>query len=312
MNKENYDLIIIGTGPAGLSASIYASRYNIKHAVVGVIAGGAISQTHKIGNYLGLGELTGAEFGKKITDHAKSYGIEIKPANVTNIESDEKQFFVSLDSGAVLGAKTVLLATGGREIKLNAKGEDRLKGKGISYCATCDAFFYKDKTVAVLGGANSAASAAIYLADIAKKVYIIYRREALRAEPYWLEKIKNEPKITVICCTNVTEFVGEKKVEKIKLDKPYDGKDELEVDGVFVEIGSTPAYDLASKIGVELDEKKRIKVRSDQSTSIAGFYAAGDVTDGSNGFRQAITAASEGAIAAQSIFHYLNKTEVTY
>jgi len=183
--------------------------------------------------------------------------------------------------------------------------EKEFTGKGVSYCATCDGFFYKGKTVAVVGGNDSAAGAAVYLADIAEKVYLIYRGDKLRAENFWVRSIEKNKKIEVLYNTNVKKIEGEQKVEKLLLDNPYAGSEELAVGGIFIEIGLEPNINLAKDFEVELDDEDYIKVDSDGRTTERGIWAAGDITTGSNKFKQIITAASEGAIAVQSIQKFL-------
>jgi thioredoxin reductase (NADPH) len=302
-----YDLIIIGAGPAGLAASIYASRYGIGHIIVGQILGGQISETHSIDNYPGMEDMSGFEFAKKWGDHAKKYGAEIKPVLVKKIEKSDDLFKVELENNETLKSKTVLLATGTKRRKLSIPGEKEFSGKGVSYCATCDGFFYKNKTVGVIGGSNSAAGAALYLANICQKVYIIYRKSELRAEPFWVDLIKKNEKIEVIYNTNVAEILGEEKIRKVKLDKEHDGKDELEVNGLFIEAGSDPDISYADDLKVETDEGGYVKIKSDCATSVPGVWSAGDITNGSDKFRQVITAAAEGAIAVRSVFNYLKK-----
>ncbi len=305
--EENkiYDLIIIGAGPAGLTASIYASRFGIKHLVIGSLMGGLISETHLIDNYPGIEDVSGFDFSQKLVHHAKKYGAEILPVMVRKINKSDTQFELELDGGKKLQTKALLLATGTKRRKLGAKGEEEFSGKGVSYCATCDGFFYKNKIVAVVGGSDSAAGAALYLADIAQKVYLIYRKDKLRAEQHWIDLIGKNDKIEVIFNTNIKEILGVGKVKKTKLDKPYKNSEELEVDGIFIEVGSDPTVDFAEDLGLAVDEGGFIKVNKDSSASLPGVWAAGDITDGSDKFRQVITAASEGAIAARSISNYL-------
>lgn len=302
-----YDLTIIGAGPAGLAASIYASRYGITHIVIGSLLGGQISETHLIDNYPGIEDVTGVDFSQKLGHHAEKYGVEILPTLVRKIEKENNEFNLDLVNGEKVKTKTILLATGTKRKKLNIKGEEEFLGKGISYCATCDGFFYKNKSVAVIGGSDSAAGAALFLAEIAQKVYLIYRKEELRCEPFWQKRIAGNSKIEVIYSSNVIEIVGQEKVEKIKLDKEHNGSAEIILDGVFIEAGSDPNIDFAKDLSLEVDEKSYIKIKSDCSTSLEGVWAAGDITDGSDKFRQVITAAAEGAIAARSIFNYLKQ-----
>lgn len=302
-----HDLIIIGAGPAGLSASIYASRYGVKHLIVGSVLGGQISETHKIDNYPGLEDMSGFEFAKKWGDHAKKYGVEIVATNVDSIIKDENIFILALSDGKTLKAKTILLATGTKRRKLAIAGEKEFLGRGVSYCATCDGFFYKNKTVGVIGGGDSAVSSAVYLGNICEKVYLIYRRSELRSEPYWIAEIEKNPKIEVIFETNVTEIFGTQKIEKVKLDKEYKNQRELQLDGLFIEAGSEPNIDYAKNLGLETDEKGYIKIQKNCATSVLGAFSAGDITDGSDGFCQVITAASEGAISARAIYRFLKK-----
>lgn len=305
--NKTYPLIIIGAGPAGLAASIYASRYGVEHLVIGSLLGGQISETHLIDNYPGIEDLSGFEFSQKLGHHAQKYGIKIMPVTVKKINRTGAEFELELEGGHKIKSRTILLATGTQKRKLNIKGEEEFLGKGVSYCATCDGFFYKNKTVAVIGGNDSAVGAAVYLADISAKIYLIYRKDKLRAEPYWCGLIEKNPKIEVIYNTNVTEMTGEKKLAKIKLDKPYANRKEIDVDGLFIEAGSDPNIGFAKNLGIETDAGGYVKINAGSATSVPGIWAAGDITDGSDKFRQVITAAAEGAIAARSIHNYLKK-----
>ncbi|MDR3559430.1 MAG: FAD-dependent oxidoreductase [Candidatus Pacebacteria bacterium] len=303
-----YDLIIIGAGPAGLAASIYASRYGINHMVIGRILGGQISETHNIDNYPGLEEVSGFEFSQKWSNHVKKYGAEILPHLVENIEQENDLFKLKIDNKREVKAQTVLLALGAKRRELGIEREMEFMGKGVSYCATCDGFFYKEKTVAVIGGADSAVSSAVYLSDICEKVYLIYRKSELRCELFWTKKAKNNSKIEILYDTRPICVLGEKKVAGLAIENiPTMKTSDLELDGIFVEIGSIPNTDLAKKLGVETDEGGYIKINPDSSTNIPGIFAAGDATTGSDKFCQVITAASEGAIATRSIFNWLKK-----
>ena len=302
-----YNLIIIGAGPAGLSASIYASRYGVEHKIVGALLGGQISETHKIDNYPGMEDMSGFEFSQKWGNHAKKYGVEILPELVEKINKENNIFSITLANKNILHTKTIILATGTKKRKLNITGEKEFIGKGVSYCATCDGFFYKNKTVGVIGGSDSAATATLYLADLAEKVYLIYRKKELRAEPFWVNLIKNNKKIEVLYETNVVEILGEQKLEKIKLDKAHNNSNELNLDGLFIEAGSDPAVEYFSELEIELDENGYIKIQKTGATNVLGIFAAGDITNGSDNFRQVITAASEGAIAARAVYNFLKK-----
>lgn len=305
--KESFDqdLVIIGAGPAGLAASIYASRYGIRHLIIGRILGGQISETHEIDNYPGMENMSGFEFSQKWGEHVRKYGAEINPGLVADIRKRERSFEIGLDNEQKIETRAILLATGTKRRRLDVQGEKKFNGKGVSYCATCDGFFYKDKIVAVIGGSDSAASSALHLASICRKVYIVYRKNFLRAEPYWIRSLAENPKIEIIYNTNILEIIGSDKVKKIKLDKPYLKNDKLGVEGVFMEIGAEPDILYAEGLGIEVDTGGYVKIGKDGATSVAGVWAAGDITDGSDKFRQVITAASEGAIAVRSIFNWL-------
>lgn len=302
-----YDIAIVGSGPAGFAASIYASRFKLSNIVFGKLIGGTISEAHKVCNYPGVSDISGLDLGMKFYDQAKELGGEHKSEHITDIKKENGVFRLFSNTENEYIAKTVILGIGTNRNKLNLANEDKFLGKGVSYCATCDAMFYKDKTVVVVGGSNAATMAASMLSDIAKKVYIIYRGTELRGEPMWIEEVNKRDNIEIIFTTVLIGLEGEEKLERIKLSRAYNGSEYIETDGIFVEIGSEPNVDLANKLGLELDDERYIKVGEDQSTSLEGIWSAGDCTSGSNRFRQVITAASEGSIAANSIFGYLRK-----
>jgi len=296
-----YDVLIVGGGPAGLAAGIYAARYAMKAAIFTMLRGGTITESHIVENYPGVIKATGTELMDKFVEHAKHFDVPIIEKQIDKVEKN-KVFKVITTDGKEYEGKTIIFCTGTTKRRLDAKGVERLNGKGISYCATCDGFFFKDKRVAVIGGSDSAALTAILMAGIAKEVYIIYRKEKLRAEPIWVKRIEANPKIKIIYKSNVIEAVGEKSLEKVRLDS---GK-ELKIDGLFIEIGNLPNTKLAEAIGVKLDSGL-IDVDKSQGTSVKGVYAAGDVTNNSNNFRQVLTAASEGIIAISAINSLLSK-----
>ena len=231
----------------------------------------------------------------------------MKFESVTNIEKIDNHFKVTTDQGKEYQAKTVLLTVGTERTKLSIPEEDKYLGKGLSYCATCDANFYKDKVVGIIGGSSAATMAAMILSQIASKVYILYRGEELRGDPTWKKDALKKENIEVIYNSVVVELEGNDKLEAVKLNKEYKGTNILSLDGVFVEIGSEPNKNLPEKIGVETDKRGYIVVNQEQKTNIEGIWAAGDCTTNSNGFRQVVTAVSEGAVAADNIYKYLNK-----
>ena len=304
--SNSYDLIIIGAGPAGLTASLYASRYQIKHLLVGSRLGGAMVWAAMVENYPGFSSITGADLAQKMIEQVKKLGVEIKNTGVLEIKQKQKGFELKTENDEIYEAKALIIATGTQRQKLNIPGEAEYLGKGVSYCASCDGVFFKDKVVAVVGGSNAAVTSALHLSDLAQKVYLIYRRKTLRADPIWRERVQKNSKIEIIYETNVMEILGDgNKVKALKLDRPYQGSSQLKVDGLFIEIGGKPGTELVKSLGMELDEKGYLKVKPDMSTSMAGVFAAGDVANASGEFQQIVTATSEGALAAKSVYQYL-------
>ena len=299
------DIAIIGCGPAGYSASIYASRYKLSNIIFGKIAGGTATTAHSICNYPGFIEISGMELGQKMQEQAKENGGEMLAESVTDIKKDGDVFTLTTDNNKEYKAKTVILCTGTDRSKLKLPDEDRFLGKGLSYCATCDAMFYRNKTVAVIGSSDAAITSAILLGDIAKQVYVICMAPELKGDEIRIEKIKNKENIDILYSTLVTGLVGDNKLEKIKLSKEYNGSKELELNGLFVEIGSEPNNLLPNKLGVETDKQGYIVVDGQQKTNIDGVWAAGDCTTNSNKLKQVVTACAEGAVASNSIQEYL-------
>jgi thioredoxin reductase (NADPH) len=296
MNENIYDLAIIGGGPAGLTAAIYGKRYGLNTVVLSDSFGGMMSTAHKICNYPGFNEVAGMDLSQKMIDQVTSLEVEIVFEKVIDVINNSSFFVVNTDQRTIK-AKKIILAIGRARRKLNIKREEELTGKGVSYCATCDAGFYKEKVVGVIGGSDAAVTAAIMLSEIAKKVYVIYRKDQLRAEKVWIDQVNNNKKIEVLYNQEVKELLGKEKLEKIKLleDK------ELDVDGIFIEIGSIPNTELLKKIAVEIDENGYIKVNKDQKTNVSGIYASGDSTDSST-LKQVVTACSQGAICAYNCY----------
>ncbi len=309
MNKKRHSLVIVGAGPAGLTASIYASRYGVDHIVVGENLGGLAFKAHKICNFPTEKEISGAELIAKMRDQVESMGVSILINRIIEINENEEGFELKADNGDVFLADAVLLANGTERRKMNLPNEVDYIGKGVSYCATCDAMFFRDKVVAVVGGSDSANTASLYLAELTEKVYQIYRGDRLRGETVWIDKIKNNDKIEVIYGFEVVGLKGNDKLESIVLNKSYKGRNELSVNGLFVEIGTIPHRELADELGLDLNDKGYIKVGEDQKTNREGIWAAGDITSSSNNFHQIITACSEGAIAVESIFNFIQKRE---
>lgn len=303
-----YDCLILGSGPAGLSAAVYAQRAKISTLVIEKIYRGAgqITESERVDNYLGMYGENGYSMGTKFRNHADELGAEFYEGKVTDItkNSDENGVYysVSLDDGKSFDGKTIVYALGTERRKLNVKGEAEYIGKGVSYCAVCDGAFYRNKTVAVAGGGDTALSDALFLSRFAKKVYIIHRRSEFRANNALQEKVKALPNAEFILNANITEIRGEKKVTAVKILQKNEEK-EIPVDGVFVAVGSTPNSELLGDL-VELDNNGYVTANEDGKTSESGIFAAGDVR--TKKLRQVITAASDGANCIFSIESYLD------
>jgi len=306
-----YDIAIIGSGPAGLTASIYASRYKLSNIIFGKVLGGEITGAHKVCNFPGFTDISGVDLGMKMYEHAKSLGGEYTAESIKDIKKENNMFVLISETGKEYLSKTVIIATGTNRNKLNLPNEKYYLGKGLSYCCTCDGMFFKNKIVAVIGGSSAATMAASMLSDIAKKVYIIYRGTQLRGDKTWIDDVLDRKNVEIIYTTVITALEGKDKLERIKLSKPYNDSEYLDVDGIFVEIGSEPSIDIPSKLGVELDEKGFIKVLANQSTNINGVWAAGDCTNSMDNFKQVVVACAQGSVASNSIYSYLATKEKT-
>jgi thioredoxin reductase (NADPH) len=311
--NETYDLIIIGAGPAGLSASIYASRYKLNHIVIGNEIGGQVVEAAEIENWAGELSIPGKTLMEKFEHHAHHLGAKIIQSDVNSIIKDGEFFSVKAGAETYQG-KSIILALGMKARKMNVPGEDKFIGKGVSYCATCDAMFFREKEVVVIGGGDAAATAAIHLTEFAKNVKLLYRDKATW-EPSWEDQLK-KLNVEMINCKNIKEIKGparnashsdaggDQKVSGIVYETA-DGIKELSVQGVFIEVGTTPGVTIAQNLGVALDDQSYIIVDGTQATNIENVYAAGDVTTGSNKFRQIITAVAEGAVASGSVYRKL-------
>lgn len=304
---SEYKLVIIGAGPAGLTASIYASRFKIPHVIISPTVGGAGLEAHQVENWPGEKQIKGSDLVNKFWEHAKSYNPEYWAMSADKINKTEEGFEVITSGGKIAKTKAIIFCGGTQHRRLAIPGEKELLGRGVSYCATCDAAFFKDKKVAVIGGANSALMACVELDQHAKEIYLIYRSPELKGEPVWVDRIKANKKITLLPETNVTKIAGENKVEKLELDKEFSGQKEIPIDGLFIEIGVTPLCDLVKDANAELDANGSVKIDANGATTVAGIYAAGDTTNGMGGFRQIITATAEGAVAARGVFNYLKE-----
>ncbi len=307
---EHYDVLILGGGPAGLTAAIYTNRYHLSTAVVAKSFGGTANLAGEIENWPGyIG--SGAELMKKFKEQAEKFGARFLEAEVHNIKKDDNGFVLEIKNKEIHG-RTLILALGTENKKLNVPGEKEFIGKGVSYCATCDGNFFKGKTVAIVGGADSAAKAALYLSEITKKVYIIYRRKTMRCEPISLKKLNEKENVEIHYRSNPIAITGDNTVKAIEIEKEIEDektsqesieKIKLDVDGVFIEIGATPVAEIMQNLKLKMDKDSYIVTDKEAKTNISGVFAAGDNTN--NSFKQVVTASAEGAIAAKSAHDFL-------
>ena len=304
---EINNVIIIGSGPAGYTAAIYAARANLKPILVsGFQPGGQLTITTDVENYPGYEDpIQGPWLMEQMQKQAKHVGTKIINSQVTEVFLNERIKKLNLDNGTTLNSKTVIISTGAQARWLGLENESKFQGHGLSACATCDGFFFKDKEVAVIGGGNSAAEEALFLTKFATKVFLIHRRDKLRAEKILQDRLKQNTKIEFIWDSEVTNFNGNEDLESIDLINKKDNKtSNLKIDGVFIAIGHDPATQLF-KGQLKMDDGGYIITDPDSTkTSIEGVFAAGDVRD--KIYRQAVTAAGMGCMAALEVEKYLD------
>lgn len=295
MEQKVLDMVIIGSGPAGLTAAIYAARAKMNFVILEkMFSGGQINNTYEIENYPGMMGISGFELGTKFREHLEAFDIKIKTEEVLNLEINDKIKKV-ITNDNVYETRTIVLGTGAISRNLGIESEQKFAGRGVAYCATCDGAFYKDKITAVIGGSYVAVEDAIYLSRICKKVYLVHRRDKLRAEKGLQEKLFEIDNIEVVWDSNLVEITGEQKVEGMKLyNNKSNEETELAVDGIFIAVGSKPMTGLL-KDKVDMNEKGYIITGENCMTSVDGIFAIGDIREKS--LRQVITACADGAIA---------------
>ncbi len=308
---EQYDVVIIGGGPAGLTAGIYTSRARLNTLILETyLSPSQITLTDMIENYPGFPEgIKGMKLLQLMRKQAQNFGTEFKMGTVTGIEKKGKEWNIYLDDKSVISTLSVIVATGAVAKELGVPGEKEYKGRGVSYCAVCDAPFFKDKEVAVIGGGDTAVEEALYLTKFASKVYLIHRRDQLRATKILQERVKSNTMVEIIWNSVVTEIKGKEKVNSIVLKNvKTEEKKELNVDGVFIFIGLIPQTDFIKGI-VELDENGYIKVDKEMRTTVEGIFAAGDCIQ--KNLRQVVTACGDGATAGYSAQLYVEDLKGT-
>jgi thioredoxin reductase (NADPH) len=307
MKKTDYQLIIVGGGPAGLTAGMYAARGRLKTLLIEKGAtGGQVLLTDWVDNYPGFHDgITGFELMDKMTAHVDRFDLEKKFATVTAMDLQGEQKVISLESGEELTAQSVILSTGAKPRKLDVPGEEALQGRGVSYCATCDAPFYRDEEIAVVGGGNTAVQEALHLTKFASKVTVIHRRDSLRATAILQEKAFAEEKIEFIWDAQVSEIIGnDEGVASLKIQHNHGSTSNLPVTGIFILIGVVPNNEMLPMEQLETDEGGFVFTDHEMCTKLPGVYAAGDIR--SKNSRQIINAAGEGATAELSAEHYLS------
>ncbi len=300
-----HDVIIIGGGPAGLAAAIYAGRAKLDGFVVEKMSpGGQVLITDFVENYPGFFEgISGFELVEKFTEHAKRFGMDIKNGEVDSVRPEGEYFNVNLTDGVTITTRAVIIATGASHRKLGVKGEQELIGRGVSYCATCDGPFFRNQTVAVVGGGDSAVQEAIFLTKFVKKVYLVHRRDELRAVKILQERAFSNDKIEFVWNSIVEEIIGKEQVEGIRILNKISGEiSTIKVDGVFIFIGISPITQFVKGL-VDTDERGFIKTDEWMRSSVKGIYAAGDCRK--KPLLQIVTAVAEGATAAFAVEHDL-------
>jgi len=310
--RDKYDVIVVGGGPAGLTTALYCARYGLNIIIITKTIGGLVAEAPLVDDYLGLPEIKGGDLVERFVKHVKKYNVPILLDEVLDVfkrEPKEPYWCVKLrNSSSVLCSYAIVLAVGSEKRKLGVPGENEFLGKGVSYCAICDGPLYRDKDVAVIGGGNSAFTSALFLANLANKVYLIHRRSSFKAFKVYVDAAMSNSKIEILTDTIVKEIIGREVVEGIKIVNLKTNKEGfLKVSGIFVEIGLNPPTEFFKKIGIEVDEEGRAVVNIDKSTSLPGIYVVGDAAGGPYKYKleQIITAAADGAIAADAISKYI-------
>ena len=304
-----YDILIIGAGPAGMTAAIYGQRGGKKTIVFDKLSyGGQVINTAEVANYPGIPNMTGLDFADKTYNQMKDLGAEMSYEEISEIRDADKPIkTVITTSGKEYQCKVIIIATGSSPRPLGVENEDRFRGAGISYCATCDGAFFRDKTVAVCGGGNTALEDAEVLSDIAEKVYLVHRRDEFRADATNVKRVKTKKNVELVLDSVVTAIKGERFIQGIEVENKKTGeKRELKIDGLFVAIGQMPENDIFKDV-VKLNKAGYVEAGEDCLTGTDGIFTAGDCR--AKKVRQITTAVSDGAIAALAAIEHINKTE---
>jgi thioredoxin reductase (NADPH) len=301
-----YDLIIIGSGPAGLAAALYAGRAELDTIIIekAPMSGGQIINTYEVDNYPGIPGISGFELSTRFREHCDKMNMNFITGEVTKFVVEDEIKIITLEDGSVYRSKTAIIASGANPRKLKVDGEERLSGMGVSYCATCDGAFFRNKVTAVVGGGDVAVEDAIFLARLCKKVYVIHRRDEFRAAKTYINKLMSLDNVEIIWDSVVEEINGKEQVEQIRIKnlKSEESKS-LDLDGIFIAVGYLPTSQVYKDV-VATDANGYIIASENCETNIPGIFAAGDVR--TKELRQIITAASDGANAITAVERYLN------
>ena len=306
--NTHYDTLIIGQGASSYAAAMYAARYQMKSIIFGAIFGGETATGGTIENYPGYPEIDGFELMMKFREQAEKYDVPIVNENIVKAEKLDDGFQVTTEAGEIYHGTSIILGVGRERRTLGLEHETEWMGRGVSYCATCDAPMHRGNTVAVVGGGDSAVKGAILLGKYAEKVYIIYRQDRFtRPEPINLTQLDSAPNVQAIFNAQVVQLLGENGLTEIVIDQDFEGSNRLTVDGLFIEIGADPRVELPNQLGLDLNDLNEVVVDKGGATNVEGVFAAGDLTDASGDLKQTITAAAQGAIAATSAYAHVSE-----
>ena len=307
---ESVDVLIGGQGAAAYSAALYAARYQMSTRMAGAQFGGETAIGGSIENYPGFPAIDGFDLMLKMKEQVDGLGVPLSNTDISAVEKTDHGFISTLTDGTKIESLSVILGIGRERRKLGLPNEDDLMGKGVSYCSTCDAPLYRNRRVVVVGGGSAAVEGAILLGKYATEVWIAYRRDTFtRPEPILINLLNDAENIDRVMGTEVVELLADEAgLTGVRLSKPFEGSDRIEVDGIFIEIGADPRVEIAKSLGVELDpETNEIHVDRMMHTSVEGLYAAGDLTNASGPLKQTVTAAAQGAIAALSAYQHVSE-----
>ncbi|MDT7889651.1 MAG: FAD-dependent oxidoreductase [Desulfurococcales archaeon] len=307
--EEEYDVIVVGAGPAGLSAALYSARYRLKTLLIGETIGGQLASAGIVDDYPGLIEVEASELIQRFVNHVSKHGVPIVRDRVEDVKKEGDFFRIYTRSGTTYRSRAVIIAVGLERKKLGVPGEAEYSGKGVSYCTVCDVPFFKGKRIVIVGGGNSGVTGAIHAVGYASKICLVTRGERLRAFPVYVETLnKYSDKVEIILNSTVIEIGGDAEVRYAVIKNLKTGETrKVDVEGVFIEIGNQPPTDFFRKIGLEVDEKGLINVKPGGYTNIEGIFAAGDCAGGKNKYyyQQVITSAAEGAMTADAAFKWI-------